>query len=163
LPFHFFAARSKPPRSFPRSEPTQNKSFVETGIRGILFPFTGSAAPWPALNEERRMGKGCETFCTQLETRVDFFYFFRRNPLKSLDSDEQNQGNPSNFVWFCLDLFGRGSPFSCICLAAVFDAIAADSRDAHDGEKLFLQAAVIMRHDRPPGGIALAVLRHVGA
>jgi hypothetical protein len=29
-----------------------------------------------------------ETFCTQLETRVDFFYFFARNPLKSPDSDE---------------------------------------------------------------------------
>ena len=29
-----------------------------------------------------------ETFCIQLETRVDFFYFFARNPLKSPDSDE---------------------------------------------------------------------------
>jgi hypothetical protein len=31
------------------------------------------AAPWPTLNEEKQMGKGRETFCTQLETRVDFF------------------------------------------------------------------------------------------
>jgi hypothetical protein len=29
-----------------------------------------------------------ETFCTQPETRVDFFYFFAHNPLKSPDSDE---------------------------------------------------------------------------
>jgi hypothetical protein len=29
-----------------------------------------------------------ETFCTQPETRVDFFYFFACNPLKSPDSDE---------------------------------------------------------------------------
>ena len=40
----------------------------------------------------RRLEKGeklpSETFCTQLETRVDFFYFFARNPLKSPDSGE---------------------------------------------------------------------------
>jgi hypothetical protein len=53
--------------------------------------------------------KSLETFCTQLETRVDFSYFFSRNPLKSPDSDEQNQGNPSKFAWFYLDLFGRNS------------------------------------------------------
>jgi hypothetical protein len=50
-----------------------------------------------------------ETFCGQLETRVDFFYFFARNPLKSPDSDEQIQGNPSYFAWFYLDLLGRSS------------------------------------------------------
>ena len=40
----------------------------------------------------RRLEKGekqpSETFCTQPETRVDFLYFFARNPLKSPDSDE---------------------------------------------------------------------------
>ena len=34
------------------------------------------------------MWESLETFRTQLETRVDFFYFFARNPLKSPDSDE---------------------------------------------------------------------------
>ena len=29
-----------------------------------------------------------ETFCTQLETRADFFIWIARNPLKSPDSDE---------------------------------------------------------------------------
>src|SRR6516225_3293885 len=55
-----------------------------------------------------------ETFCTQLETRVDFFYFFARNRLKSPDSDEQIQGNPSFFAWFCLDLLGGTSRSGCI-------------------------------------------------
>jgi hypothetical protein len=41
-----------------------------------------------ALAEEKSMKERFETFCTQLETRVDFFYFFARNPLKSPDSDE---------------------------------------------------------------------------
>jgi hypothetical protein len=38
------------------------------------------------VGEEQR--RRLETFCIQLETRVDFFYFFARNPLKSPDSDE---------------------------------------------------------------------------
>jgi hypothetical protein len=38
--------------------------------------------------ERNERSEPCETFCTQLETRVDFFYFFARNPLKSPDSDE---------------------------------------------------------------------------
>jgi hypothetical protein len=38
----------------------------------------------------RRKGEenALETFCTQPETRVDFFNFFAYNPLKSPDSDE---------------------------------------------------------------------------
>jgi hypothetical protein len=65
-----------------------------------------------------REGVECalETFCTQPETRVDFFYFFAHNPLKSPDSDEQIQGNPSFFAWFYLDLFGPHSPYGCIDL-----------------------------------------------
>jgi hypothetical protein len=55
------------------------------------------------------MKKAFETLCTQLETRLDFFYFFARNPLKSPDSDEQNQGNPRGFAWSYLDLLGRNS------------------------------------------------------
>ena len=35
-----------------------------------------------------RANGALETFCTQPETRVDFSYFFARNPLKSPDSDE---------------------------------------------------------------------------
>jgi hypothetical protein len=57
----------------------------------------------------RKEKQPSETFCTQLETRVDFFYFFARNPLKSPDSDEQIQGNPSNLAWFYLDSLGRNS------------------------------------------------------
>jgi hypothetical protein len=39
-------------------------------------------------DDRGREEKGIETFCTQLETRVDFSYFFARNPLKNPDSDE---------------------------------------------------------------------------
>ena len=56
---------------------------------------------------ERKDVKAPETFCTQPETRADFFYFFARNALKSPDSDEKNQGNPSSFLlgfmWICLE------------------------------------------------------------
>jgi hypothetical protein len=45
-------------------------------------------APCDVRCEAQRDGNALETFCTQLETRVDFFYFFARNPLKSPDSDE---------------------------------------------------------------------------
>jgi hypothetical protein len=48
-------------------------------------------------------------FAHNLRRESDFFYFFARNPLKSPDSDEQIQGNPSNFAWFCLVLLGRSS------------------------------------------------------
>jgi hypothetical protein len=48
-----------------------------------------SEVPPRAPTAGRRIERGTyETFCTQLETRVDFFYFFARNPLKSPDSDE---------------------------------------------------------------------------
>jgi hypothetical protein len=40
------------------------------------------------LPSGKEMKGGFETLCTQLETRVDFFYFFARNPLKGPDSDE---------------------------------------------------------------------------
>ena len=68
----------------------------------------------PAL-AKKGAKRAFETFCTQLETRVDFFYFFARNPLKSPDSDEQIQANPRKFAWFCLDLLGRISRHGCIC------------------------------------------------
>jgi hypothetical protein len=58
---------------------------------------------------ERETENASETFCTQLETQVDFFIFFARNPLKSPDSDEQNQGNPSKLAWFYLVLLGGTS------------------------------------------------------
>jgi hypothetical protein len=41
-----------------------------------------------ALASRRENELESETSCTQPETRVDFFYFFARNPLKSPDSDE---------------------------------------------------------------------------
>src|SRR6516225_2130251 len=66
----------------------------------------------PAARQKER--KGPETVCTQLETRVDFFYFFARNPLKSPDSDEQNQGNPSIFAWIYLVSIGRNARPGCI-------------------------------------------------
>jgi hypothetical protein len=78
-----------------------------------LAPARGPAAG--RKETKRALETACawplETFCTQLETRVDFFYFFARNPLKSHDSDEKNQGNPSFFAWFYLDLLGRISRF----------------------------------------------------
>jgi hypothetical protein len=69
-------------------------------------PDQGVARRW---GREAMRDRVLETFCTQLETRVDFFYFFARNPLKSPDSDEQIQINPSYFAWIYLDLFGRSS------------------------------------------------------
>jgi hypothetical protein len=50
-------------------------------------------------------------FAHNLRRESDFLFGFLANPLKSPDSDEQNQGNPSNFAWFYLDLFGRSSPW----------------------------------------------------
>jgi hypothetical protein len=58
--------------------------------------------------EEKMRGLNSpETFRTQPETRVEFFIWIGRNPLKSPDSDKLNQGNPSDFAWFYLDLFGQ--------------------------------------------------------
>jgi hypothetical protein len=63
----------------------------------------------PALG--RRLARGGkqrapETFGAQPERRVgigkDFFIWIRCNPLKSPDSDEGIQGNPSIFPWFSL-------------------------------------------------------------
>ena len=48
-------------------------------------PDQGVARRW---GREIVRDRSFETFCTQLETRVDFFYFFAHNPLKSPDSDE---------------------------------------------------------------------------
>jgi hypothetical protein len=38
--------------------------------------------------------------------KTDFFIWIRRNPLKSPDSAEGIQGNPSFFAWIPLDLLG---------------------------------------------------------
>ena len=46
------------------------------------------APPVPTAGRENRSANPYETFCTQPETGVGFFYFFARNPLKSPDSDE---------------------------------------------------------------------------
>ena len=47
---------------------------------------------WMSENRARpiggQQGKPVETFCTQLEMRVDLVYFIWRNPLKSLDSEK---------------------------------------------------------------------------
>jgi hypothetical protein len=76
----------------------------------MILPISGlSSALAGASAKEERMKRALETFCTQPETRVDFFYFFARNPLKSSNSGEQNQGNPRFFAWFCLDLLGENS------------------------------------------------------
>jgi hypothetical protein len=65
------------------------KNLALTRNIGYYFLMAG---PIPAALRVRLGGKETferpETFCTQLETRVDFFYFFARNPLKSPDSDE---------------------------------------------------------------------------
>src|SRR5271167_712143 len=53
----------------------------------------------------------------QPETRVkeprDFFYFFRRNPLKSPDSTKGIQGNPRTFPCFYLDFLASNSRCGC--------------------------------------------------
>jgi hypothetical protein len=54
-------------------------------------------------------------FAHNLRRESIFSYFFARNSLKSPDSDEHIQGNPSFFAWFCLDLFGRNSRVGCMC------------------------------------------------
>jgi hypothetical protein len=40
-----------------------------------------------------------------------FFYFFRCNSLKKLESAKEIQENASNFPWFYLNLFSRRAPF----------------------------------------------------
>jgi hypothetical protein len=87
-----------------------NNRLLKSEIHVIFSTLAGSN---PRLGDthvgERRDVNASETFCTQPETMVEFFYFFARNPLKSPDSDEQNQGNPSNFAWFYLVLLGGNS------------------------------------------------------
>jgi hypothetical protein len=55
-----------------------------------------------------RMGAGMafETIYARPEAGSDFSIWIRRNPLKSPDSDEQNQANPSHFAWIYLEVFG---------------------------------------------------------
>jgi hypothetical protein len=45
--------------------------------------------------------------------RKDFFIWIRSNPLKSPDSAKRIQGNPSNFIWISLDLFGEAERAFC--------------------------------------------------
>jgi hypothetical protein len=61
----------------------------------------------PLARERNEMREPVETIYVGLETGPDFLAWIRRNPLKSPDSDEENQANPSYFAWFYLDLFGR--------------------------------------------------------
>src|ERR1700733_4599197 len=55
-----------------------------------------------------------EAICGGARERTRFFIWIRRNPLKSPDSDEENQIKPSYFAWFYL----AGLGFAWICLAA---------------------------------------------
>jgi hypothetical protein len=63
-----------------------------------------------------------ETFCTQPETRVDFFYFFARNPLKSpirTNKSKEIQAILLGFIWICLDGIRRRVVFAPSALARV--------------------------------------------
>jgi hypothetical protein len=46
-------------------------------------------------------------FAYEPETAVIFLVWIGHNPLKSPDSDEQNQANPSIFIWFRLAGLGE--------------------------------------------------------
>jgi hypothetical protein len=61
-----------------------HKSLTESETMDMISNRQISAGPWQAHMAREEF----ETFCTQPETRVDIFYFFARNPLKSPDSDE---------------------------------------------------------------------------
>jgi hypothetical protein len=57
-----------------------------------------------------------ETFPDNLRRELgdgEFFYFFRRNPLKSPDSIKGIQGNARIFPCFYLDFLARYSRFGC--------------------------------------------------
>jgi hypothetical protein len=53
-----------------------NKYFAKDRIHGTFFLFAEFGLARRTPNEERQWGNPPETHCTQLETRVDFFYFF---------------------------------------------------------------------------------------
>jgi hypothetical protein len=61
---------------FPAIDEKIDKCFEKDRTGGMLFLFTESGLARPTLNEERQWGDAPETFCTQPETRVDFFLFF---------------------------------------------------------------------------------------
>jgi hypothetical protein len=59
-------------------------------FRATHIPIAGIQIAPAARRAARRSdgAKAFETFCTQLETRVDFFNFSACNPLKSPDSQK---------------------------------------------------------------------------
>jgi hypothetical protein len=98
--------QGSPPAWSQKERRTGNFSATFFSIDNVLLKTETSVMLFPNRRNRRLAGaslrdekegelgfeRGCistdETFCTQLETRVDFFYFFARNPLKSPDSDE---------------------------------------------------------------------------
>jgi hypothetical protein len=61
---------------------------TKTEIGGMSYHSPDRTRVAQLAREEKRKENGLETFCTQHETGIGFFYFFARNPLKSPDSDE---------------------------------------------------------------------------
>jgi hypothetical protein len=91
------------PRAFPKNTVPQFRrglpldEILFAKNRSVCYTFLLSesnpaSCGWFSMRSGNAFETGCvwrdETFCTQPETRADFFYFFARNPLKSPDSDE---------------------------------------------------------------------------
>jgi hypothetical protein len=72
--------------------------------------YTSIRSPDRPRASRKKAWKRLETFETRCDTGKDFFIWIRCNPLKGPDSDEKNQGNPSDFIgfaWFYLALLAR--------------------------------------------------------
>src|ERR1700722_17260194 len=95
---------SRPPQTV--AQPLQRRRHQEPAKLSWMAPRPRSLGRQTrtAKLDQRRDRK--RTIPTANAIRADFFIWIRCNPLKGPDSDEQNQGNPSDFIWFCLVLFG---------------------------------------------------------
>jgi hypothetical protein len=64
------------------------RALQKTETHAISFPIARARRCEPLEPDETERRNAFETFCTQLETQLDLFYFFARNPLKSPDSEK---------------------------------------------------------------------------
>jgi hypothetical protein len=102
----------RPRRSRPRAQMCfQNTEFVlgyfyRTDLRDWLCRWkeAGTEGPWDGLRTTRQASWSGRRF----------FYFFRSNPLISLESKKGIQGNASFFPFFSLHFLARDSPAGCI-------------------------------------------------
>jgi hypothetical protein len=85
--------------------------FVCKKQKAVLYVFysqdRSAASSEPRRRNERF--EATETFCTQPETRVDFFLFFSPQPIEKSRFGRIRPSKSKLFAWFYLDLLGRNS------------------------------------------------------